>query len=65
LQLALAGLPPDEQRVLTLPGLRHTAPAAARCRALIGFARSILALPLAERAVALRSIYTSTAPPDA
>jgi hypothetical protein len=65
LQLALAGLPPDEQRVLTLPGLRHTAPAAARCRALIGFARSILALPLAERAVALRSIYTSTAPPVA
>ncbi|GCB02796.1 hypothetical protein [Ralstonia sp. SET104] len=57
LQLAVAALPLDEQRVLTLPALRHTAPPAERCRALIGFSRSILALPETERALALRGMY--------
>jgi len=65
LQLAVAALPLDQQRVLTLPALRHVAPAAARCQALIGFARAILALPDAERALALRGMYADTSAPDA
>jgi len=65
LQLAVAALPLDEQRVLTLPALRHTAPPAERCRALIGFARSILALPETERALALRGMYADASAPDA
>lgn len=65
LQLAVAALPVDEQRVLTIPTLRHTAPPVERCRALIGFARSILALPEAERALALRSMYADASAPDA
>ncbi|AQW31833.1 hypothetical protein ACJBUE_22815 (plasmid) [Ralstonia syzygii subsp. celebesensis] len=65
LQLAIAALPVQEQRVLTFPTLRHTAPAAARCRALINFSQAILALPDADRALALRGIYAPTAAPDA
>lgn len=65
LQLAVAALPLAEQRVLTLPALRHTAPPAERCQALIGFSRSILALPEAERALALRGMYADASAPDA
>lgn len=65
LRLAVAALPLNEQRVLTLPALRHTAPPAERCQALIGFARSILALPEDERALALRGMYADASSPDA
>ena len=65
LQLAVAALPLHEQRVLTLPELRDAAPPAERCQALIGFARAILALPEAERALALRGMYADTSGPDA
>ncbi|AOE92034.1 MULTISPECIES: membrane protein [Ralstonia solanacearum species complex] len=65
LQLAIAALPAQEQRVLTFPTLRHTAPAAARCRALIDFAQAILSLPDADRVLALRGIYAPTSAPDA
>lgn len=61
----MAALPLNEQRVLTVPALRRTAPPAERCRALIGFSRSILALPEAERALALRGMYADTSAPDA
>lgn len=64
LQLAVASLPLKEQRVLTVPALRHTAPPAERCRALIDFAHSILALPEADRALALRGMYSGTSSPD-
>ncbi|WP_104654534.1 hypothetical protein [Ralstonia insidiosa] len=64
LQLAIAALPLQEQRVLTLPALRHTTPPAERCQALIHFAHSILALPEAERALALRGMYAATSAPD-
>ena len=64
LQLAVAALPLQEQRVLTLPALRHTTPPAERCQALIAFAHSILALPEAERALALRGMYARTSAPD-
>ena len=65
LQLAVAALPMAEQRVLTVPALRHTAPPAERCQALIGFSRSILALPETERALALRGMYADISAPDA
>lgn len=64
LQLAVAALPLQEQRVLTLPTLRHTTPPAERCQALIAFAHSILALPEAERALALRGMYARASAPD-
>lgn len=63
LQLAVAALPPAQQRVLTVPALRHSTPPAERCQALIGFSRSILALPEAERALALRGMYADTSAP--
>ncbi len=65
LRLAIAALPVQEQRVLTFPTLRHTAPAAVRCHALIDFAQAILSLPDADRALALRGIYAHPAAPDA
>lgn len=65
LRLAITALPVQEQRVLTLPTLRHTAPAAARCHALIDFAQAILSLPEADRALALRGIYAHPAAPEA
>ena len=59
----VAALPPAQQRVLTVPALRHSTPPAERCQALIGFSRSILALPEAERALALRGMYADTSAP--